>query len=186
MARANWKWRRGDPAADATVADPDPRPDHLPDPDQVQSADRLGADVLDLTDDAEAARYSAWAGRMRDKRDRNQAEILGEPDPPVTDNWSAASVLGTGAEDRPLTDLSPSDRFETARALEVLGLDASAGAGDVATAFRTLAKVHHPDRWVEADGTVRRHHAETMLQINAAYRTLRTETTGQVGVRTPT
>jgi DnaJ-domain-containing protein 1 len=149
-----------------------PFPDALA-ADQVQAADRLGADVLDPTNAGEAERYSAWAGRMRDKRGSDQAAILGDRGEPLTDNWSSASVLGTGGEDGPLDDRAGLDSWETARALEVLGLDARAGVDDVVTAFRTLAKVHHPDRWAEADEAVQRDHAEAMLRINASYQALR-------------
>ena len=141
--------------------------------DQIRSADRLAGPVLDLTAVGGAERYAAWVDRMRDKRHRDQAAILGPPDAPTWDHWSAESVLGTGDEDQPLDAGGQLGTWETARALEVLGLDARAGAAEVAVAFRALAKVHHPDRWAEADDAVQCHHAEQMLRVNAAYRALR-------------
>lgn len=164
LQMSGWKRKRQD-VADATGSSALE--------DQVQSADRLGADVLDLTAAGEAERYSAWAGRMRAKRDRDQATILGDRPQPAADNWSTASTIGMGGEDHPLIDHARPDDWETARALEALGLDRRAGSAEMAAAFRNLAKLHHPDRWAEAESDVQREHAEAMLQVNAAYRTLR-------------
>ena len=55
----------------------------------------------------------------------------------------------------------------------MLGLGPGATADEVAAAYRQLAKVHHPDRWAEADPEVQRHHGEEMLRVNAAYHALR-------------
>ena len=54
------------------------------------------------------------------------------------------------------------------------GLEPGATQDEIALAYRGLAKVHHPDRWAEADDATRHHHSEEMLRVNAAYRALRT------------
>jgi hypothetical protein len=142
-------------------------------PDQVDPAARLGETVINLAGPAQAAVYSAWAGRMTAKRNQDQAEILGVVEDSPVSHWSAEFVLGLGNQDRPLDDHGDADHRETGQAFEVLGLDADADGQEVTLAYRALAKRHHPDRWVEADERLRRHHAEEMLRINRAYRVLR-------------
>jgi DnaJ-domain-containing protein 1 len=117
-----------------------------------------------LSDDA--VRTSAWAERLRQKRVRDQARILGldEADEP-RGYWHADHVRR-----EPVVDLTDP---RTAEPLGVLGLAPGAGDAEVAAAYRRLAKAHHPDRWLTADESVRRQHAEEMLRVNAAYAALR-------------
>jgi DnaJ-domain-containing protein 1 len=112
-----------------------------------------------------ADRYSAWAERLRAKRQRDQERILGAEDAAegARGYWHADDVLA-GAE----TAASADDE-----ALGVLGLARGATAEEVVVAYRRLAKQHHPDRWVGADEATRRAHAETMLRVNAALQTVR-------------
>jgi DnaJ-domain-containing protein 1 len=130
------------------------------------------ADTGLRSDDAQ--RYSAWADRLRDKRTRDQATILGSPtDPVATGNWSSDSVrTGDDPVDEP--GVVP-DQRRLGRLLAELGLESGASAEQVAAAYRALAKVHHPDRWIEADETTQTHHVEQMVRLNAVYRALRTE-----------
>jgi len=127
--------------------------------------------------DGDTDRYSAWAERLRDKRARNQASILGAP---VNGNdsvgyWSSESVL---SGDDPVDDpgIVP-DQMRKGRLLLELGLSDGATADQASAAYRGLAKVHHPDRWVEADAATRAEHAEEMLRVNAVYQALRRELT---------
>ena len=127
--------------------------------------------------ESSAERYSAWADRLRDKRTRDQetirgtqaADDLGEPGA----NWSAEAVLG---DDDPVDDpgVAP-DQMRVSRLLSELGLEADASCADAALAYRNQAKVHHPDRWVEADDTTQAHHAEEMLRLNAVWRALKSQ-----------
>ena len=129
----------------------------------------------DPTGPSDAERYSAWADRLRDKRTRNQATILGVPadDPWANGYWSTDSVRSS---DDPVDEpgIVP-DVMRRGRLLSELGLDACATPDEATLAYRSLAKVHHPDRWVEADEATQAHHAEEMLRLNAVYRALRTE-----------
>ncbi len=125
----------------------------------------------DTPDDAE--RVSAWADRMRQKRQRDQAAILGDAAPRATSAgyWSSEHV---GGGDDPTAEPGVvNDPSRRARLLGELGLGPDASADDVAGAFRRLAKRHHPDRWAQADEAVRLSNAEEMMRINAVYRALR-------------
>ena len=80
------------------------------------------------------------------------------------------------AGDDPLADPGiVADPRRTSRLLVELGLQPGAGPDEATAAYRRLAKMHHPDRWAEADEETRRHHAEEMLRINAVYRVLKAE-----------
>jgi DnaJ-domain-containing protein 1 len=131
-----------------------------------------------LTDRDAPQRYAAWADRMRAKRQRDQARILGTEPPGAgagagPTHWASDNLLGEdrGGHTGP-APLSPG-ASDPLRCLGVLGLDSAATVDDVAAAYRRLAKVHHPDRWAEADPAVQQEHSEQMLRVNAAYHALR-------------
>ena len=141
--------------------------------------DGATAHLGDSPDDAE--RISAWADRMRQKRRRDQAEILGDAAPRASaaGNWCSDHV--TGADDPASEPGVVTDPSRVSRLLGELGLPHDASADDVAGAYRRLAKQHHPDRWAEADEATRRLNAEEMMRVNAVYRALRIS--GGVGPR---
>jgi DnaJ-domain-containing protein 1 len=122
-------------------------------------------------DDAE--RVSAWADRMRQKRARDQATILGDAAPKAgpADYWSSEHV--SGGDDAATDPGVADDPSRRARLLGQLGLTPDASSDDAAGAYRRLAKRHHPDRWAGADEDTRTRNAEEMMRINAAYRALR-------------
>lgn len=62
--------------------------------------------------------------------------------------------------------------MDTLRALRVLGLPPSATADDIKSAWRDLAKVWHPDRFVH-DERLRRKASENLSRINEAHEALR-------------
>ncbi|MGZ4784608.1 MAG: J domain-containing protein [Acidimicrobiales bacterium] len=121
----------------------------------------------------DAERISAWADRMRQKRLRDQAAILGETadQPSSAGYWSSAHV--SGGDDPTAEPGVVADPSRRARLLGELGLSGDATSEDVAGAYRQLAKRHHPDRWAEADEETRRSNAEEMMRVNAVYRALR-------------
>ena len=98
--------------------------------------------TIDLTDRAAAQRYSDWAERLRAKRRRDQAHILGtEPDGPGSPGRSRPTGRPTtcsAATRRPTPDrrrCSPVSS-DPLRCLGVLGLDPGATGDEVATAYR--------------------------------------------------
>ena len=131
---------------------------------------------IDLRSTPAAERYSAWADRLRDKRRRDQARIRGGDTADGADrsHWNADTVIGrhgdheTGPSGLPVSSSELTDR------LGVLGLEPGATSEEINLAYRRMAKVHHPDRWAEADEATQRHHSEAMLRVNAAYRALST------------
>lgn len=127
--------------------------------------------------EVDAQRYSAWASRLRDKSERDHATILGSPVDPnrSAGYWQSESVL---SGNDPVGDpgVAP-DQMRRIRLLIELGLSPEATAAEVSMAYRGLAKVHHPDRWVEADEDTRAHHAEKIVRINAVYQALRRDAT---------
>jgi len=151
----------------------------------LDKPDDLGLTATTLDDlnaaarptESSTERYSAWADRLRDNRTRAQATIRGTETADETGepgaNWSAEAVLG---DDDPVDDpgVAP-DQMRVSRLLSELGLEADASCADAALAYRNQAKVHHPDRWVEADDTTQAHHAEEMLRLNAVWRALKSQ-----------
>jgi curved DNA-binding protein CbpA len=55
---------------------------------------------------------------------------------------------------------------------EVLGIAPGATHSELMSAFRTLAQIYHPDRYMEASAQVRDEASRRMKEITAAYRAL--------------
>jgi DnaJ like chaperone protein len=62
--------------------------------------------------------------------------------------------------------------LQRVRNLSVLGLDENATADDIRSAYRRMAKIHHPDRFVSLGAEAVEAAELTMRRINAAYETL--------------
>ncbi len=140
---------------------------------------------IDLTSARAAQRYSDWAERLRAKRRRDQAHIRGTdiPDPVAPSHWGSDTLIGgSTSNDTGPAPFAP-DWSDTTRWLGVLGLGPGATSEQVGLAFRNLAKVHHPDRWAEAEAEVQEHHSEEMLRLNAAYQALRAALPGLTASR---
>lgn len=56
-----------------------------------------------------------------------------------------------------------------ARFAEVLGIAPTASKAEIKSAYRNLAKKHHPDKFVHADETQRQHNQATFIAIQEAY-----------------
>jgi DnaJ-domain-containing protein 1 len=130
-------------------------------------------DTIDLRtgasdgDGAPRADYSAWRERMRSKSQRNrtlfsEAEAEAEPAPRST-YWDAESLF----RDSDVVEAADTDH------LAVLDLREGATQGEILRAYRNLAKLHHPDRYAEADAETRQYHDDCMRAINEAYAALR-------------
>jgi DnaJ-domain-containing protein 1 len=124
-----------------------------------------GADEerIDLTSPAPRADYSAWRERMRAKSDRNRG-MFQEPEVEPQASYWDPELLFQGP---------PGVTSERAEHLSILDLRDGATLEEIASAYRNLAKLHHPDRWVSADAETQRFHEECMRSINEAYHALR-------------
>ena len=56
---------------------------------------------------------------------------------------------------------------------EILQVEPGAAWEEIAAAHRRLAKLYHPDRFVEADAADRRRAEDAMCEVNSAYQGLR-------------
>jgi hypothetical protein len=124
-----------------------------------------------LADDPRAERYSEWAERMRTKRKRLTTDLDGTPAP---SNWSTDALFEESRrieEDERYSVRRPNP-WRVQELLAVLDLREGATAAEVGNAYRRLAKVHHPDHFVEADADIQEYHAQKMREIIRAYRTL--------------
>ena len=142
---------------------------HDPRPATERSGDAQSTDDdnIDLRSSDSRPDYAAWRDRMRKKSDRNR-DLFKPPEPEPKANYWDPELLFQG------TGTVTSERAEH---LGVLDLRDGATADQIAAAYRNLAKLHHPDRWANADGVTQQFHADCMRAINEAYHALRTITT---------
>lgn len=166
-------WKRVREAGAGTATPP--RADANPWEDRPTLSQMTSSYASGVDEDARAERYSDWADRMREKKNR----IRQEQDGPVASYWTTDALF---EESRRLEHEELHDRPNPWRVQELLAvLDLRTGATptDIGDAYRKLAKQHHPDRFVQADEETQRFHADKMISIAAAYRTLKTlEKTG--------
>ncbi len=123
------------------------------------------------------AAYAAWAERMKTHKQEKLASVVEEPTSAAVGSaegpsvyWDSEMLFGearrvaTGDDPRLMAD---------ADLLEVLGLHKAATEREIQVAYRQAAKLHHPDRWVEAEAGVQEEHAEQMTRITTAYQALK-------------
>ena len=131
------------------------------------TANPLGGDEPD----PRAERYNEWAERLKAKRRRLTNDLDGSPAP---SNWSTDALFEESrrVEDDELHSDRRPNPWRVQELLAVLDLREGATAAEVGMAYRRLAKVHHPDHFVEADLDIQEYHAHKMREIIRAYRTL--------------
>jgi DnaJ-domain-containing protein 1 len=120
-----------------------------------------------LETDVPQADYGAWRERLRSKSQRNRTMFTPPaPDAPKGPSpyWDPETLFAASASVEAAEDHSP---------LAVLDLRESATAEEILVAYRNLAKLHHPDRWIDADDGTRQHHDDCMKAVNDAYTALR-------------
>ena len=126
------------------------------------------------TTDDKAKQYGDWAERMREKRLRAQRARFGQSeDADPNAHWSADALF---AESQRLDEEERYDRPNPWRVGELLAefdLREDATPAEVTSAYKRLAKAHHPDRYVAADGATQQEHGARRAAINRAYRALK-------------
>jgi len=124
-------------------------------------------------DAARAEAVTDWAARMREKQERRRIEASGGAEQSET-YWTTDALFAESRQverDEAGTRANP---WRVREMLAVLDLREGATADEIGSAYRRLAKVHHPDRFVEADRETQEFHADRMRSIIEAYRALRT------------
>lgn len=130
--------------------------------------------------DARSADYQAWAERLRAKRDRAK-KLIAENDEPSTSRdpnyWSTDALFAESRRVREHEAAAASTASEIAtRKSELaidLGMHGEINLETATDAWRRLAKLHHPDRYTEADSSTQDHHATQMVKVNSAYAALK-------------
>lgn len=122
--------------------------------------------------DERVAQYRDWADRLRAKRATAKQRIQGTPAEVPPSYWNTDDVY---RESQRLIDgeVPPKTDPVVQDLLAVFGIVGEPGPRQVETAFRRLAKQHHPDRHVDDDEATRSFHLEQMRRINEAYSRLR-------------
>jgi DnaJ-domain-containing protein 1 len=184
MARRYWKRTRDQAVGrdcDARPAGANPWYDQAP-PSLRDLGRTYGAEPTDAAAQADAAdRTRDWADRLRQKQER-RARPSEEDQPPTSAGYW--TVEGLFEESRRLQHeeelhgpTGPADgranpwRFR--ELLAVFDLEEGATSAEIGSAYRRLAKKHHPDRFVEADPDTQAFHAAEMRRIIDAYQALR-------------
>jgi DnaJ-domain-containing protein 1 len=169
LALRYWKRMR---EAGAVHAD-DPRPAGT-NPWQDRPAPTLGqlGHLGAIEGDDRADRYRDWAARMRD---RKAAAGAGTPDtPPSTAGyWTAEALFADSRRVEAEENRSTPNPWRVRELLAVFDLRDGATTAEIGTAYRRLAKQHHPDRYVQADPDTQEFHADRMRRIIDAYHELR-------------
>jgi hypothetical protein len=142
---------------------------------QERDAEQVNTQVSTDEDELRAD-YAAWRDRMKQKSARSRSRVSQDTKPAASPTpgpiWNTDTLYRDSARvaEEEAEDL---EHFKSHDHLAVLDLRESATDVEIATAYRNLAKLHHPDRWVDADAETREHHALCMRNINEAYQTLR-------------
>ena len=141
--------------------------------------------VSPVASDPRADAYASWAARMQEKRSRTQAKIANAQDgvrwatlgaAPETDSSGYWTTDVLFAESQRVAEEELTSRpnpWRVAELLAVLDLRDDASPQQIADAYKSLAKAHHPDRFVSADEATQQFHADRMTSINRAYHALR-------------
>jgi hypothetical protein len=115
--------------------------------------------------------YAAWRQRLSDKAANNRAKATGAD---ATSSTGPDTRAGYWDPDALFRDSERVAGEETTH-LAVLDLRDDATAHQILTAYRNLAKLHHPDRWADADDDVRLYHENCMRNLNEAYHALKAQ-----------
>jgi hypothetical protein len=167
VALGYWKRMREQAAANADA--PRPSRDNPWQDAPPATLSQLGG-RYDIAGDDQAARYSDWAARMRQKgADRTAADQAPSPD---AGYWSAEALFEDSRRVAREEGVSRRNPWVVAELLGVLDLAEGATRAEIGSAYRRLAKQHHPDRFMMADPDTRAFHEAEMRRVIDAYEAL--------------
>ena len=145
---------------------------------EVPKLSELGSATAPVSSQRAVA-YSDWANRMREKRVADAAATAAPaPGDEPASMWSADALYQhVEPDEAPRVDVQTggherSNPWRVKNLLAVLDLREGASPDDIGNAYRRLAKLHHPDRFIDADEATQTFHAARMRGIIDAYREL--------------
>jgi DnaJ-domain-containing protein 1 len=149
----------------------EPRPDHQnPWRDRpAPTLSQLGS-AYDISGDDRAARYSDWAARIRDKRG---GPVADDEAPSSAGYWSTEGLFEDSRRLAHEEGLARPNPWFVRELLAVFELREGATSAEIGSAYRRLAKQHHPDRFMQADEETQEFHAAEMRRVIDAYQALR-------------
>lgn len=116
--------------------------------------------------------YANWRKRLEDKR---KAKVGVEEEAVVEDvsYWKTEFLFAEPGVDPDLVTVD-GIRWNLTYLYESLGLEEGATPSEIQSAYRQVAKAHHPDMHPDADDETRTFHMDKMRAASASYRALRT------------
>ena len=151
------------------------RPDTVNPWDEPDESQRRLASLADAYptvehDDDQTARYNDWAQRMHEKRRRVVQERTGVAEPSY---WTTDALFEESRRVEDEEQVARPNPWRVPELLAVLDLREGATRTDIGEAYRRLAKLHHPDHFMDADPTIQEYHATRFREILKAYRALK-------------
>ena len=128
--------------------------------------------AYEISDDDRAARYSDWATRLRDKQTSRRAGDADGPGP-AQGYWSPEALYEESRRLAREENLARPNPWFVRELLAVFDLQEGATSAEIGSAYRRLAKQHHPDRFMMADAETRAFHEAEMRRVIDAYEALR-------------
>ena len=173
MALRYWKRMR----EQATLHAEEPRPaqinpwwETVPTP----TLSELGA-RYEIQGDDRTARYNDWADRMRAKGAARPAPAPAARAEPASSAgyWTAEALFEDSRRVAREEGISRRNPWVVRELLAVFDLPEGASSADIGSAYRRLAKEHHPDRFMMADPETQAFHEAEMRRVIDAYEALR-------------
>jgi DnaJ domain len=123
---------------------------------------------LEVSDRLAAARFARTFGAEVSTEELNGENVGHGEEYRRADMGSGRSSSREGGEERRSAEtLEREVRLATAR--RALGVSKGAGVEEISTAYRKLARAHHPDKVANLEPEVREYSEQRMKEINAAY-----------------
>jgi DnaJ-domain-containing protein 1 len=131
---------------------------------------QLGAGY-DIDDDDRTVRYADWAARLRARGATGTA--TDDAAPTSQAYWRPEALFADSHRREREGGVARRNPWVVRELLAVLDLGEGATSADIGSAYRRLAKEHHPDRYMMADARTQAFHEAEMRRVIDAYEALR-------------